>query len=458
MRNAAAWVIFLSALFLAGCGGGVQQSTQPRAVPSISGGYGEAPMAPIKPGQQAQAVEAQYHGRRALKLTNGLVTVVAVPELGGRIMEYKIGSKPLLWVNEALLSGGASAGKWANWGGYKVWPAPQSRWGGPPDPPGSHLDGGTWTGRIVKARGDVAEIELTSPADRQVTGLQIIRRVRMFAGTTRVQITETFRNVGSRDVEWAIWGIAQVPGSLASTEQFSEDSRIYLPLSRASRFEGGYRQIVGSDSSQWRPVAGGRVLEVGYRHVTAKIGADADEGWICWVDDRHDWAFVQRFEIEPGANYPDGGCSVEVFTSGDAAYMEAEFLSPLKKLRPGERFSFTVDWYATRLGGPVVAVTDGAAVSEPVVLKAEGGRKVVSGVLGVFWPGKLVIVPLDASAKLAGKRISLEVQPDKMVKLSRAVEADADATQVVVKLEGKAGNARLATLPLPRSQTRQARR
>lgn len=446
----------------AGCGGGVEQAQPRRAVPSITGGaeygYGTSP-ASARPADQVQALEANYYGHQALKMTNGLVTIVAVPEFGGRIMEYKIGAKPLLWVNLAevkaslpteRMSGPAAkraSGQraWRNWGGYKVWPAPQERWQGPPDPPGSMLDGGRWVGRIVKPRGKVAEIELVSPADETVTGLQITRRVSMEVGSTHVRVEEIFKNVSGRAIEWSIWDVTQVPGSLAPDERFSEDARIYFPLNPDSRFAGGYRSLIDRQTSQWRTLDG-NLLEVAYNHELGKIGADSTAGWIAYVDGRHQWAFVKRFTVEPTATYPDGGCTVEVFTSDALAYMEMEVLSPLRKLEPGEEMRFTEDWYATRLGAPIRDTSDVAAFTEPLRVEEKDGKRVVVGMLGVFAPGKLLIQPVKADGKPAGKAIEKAVSPVQLVRLSEVIEGAGEVARVGVSLRTGEETWQIATL------------
>lgn len=448
---------------VAGCGGGVQQAQPRRAAPSITGGYGygnDFSLADVKPADQVQVVEADFYGHQALKMTNGLVTLVAVPEFGGRIMEYKIGAKPLLWVNLEEVRASAPAassetagGKrtWRNFGGYKVWPAPQTRWQGPPDPPGSDLEGGHWTGRIVKPRGNVGEIELVSPADKTVTGLQITRRVSLYVGTTRVRVQETFKNVSARPIEWSIWDVTQVPGSLGPDEAFSEDASVYFPINPNSRFEGGYKQLIDKPSGQWRVIEGG-LVEVRYKNELGKIGADSAAGWIAYADDRHDWAYVKRFEFQPGASYPDGGCSVEVYTSPDEAYMEVEVLSPLRRLDPGGEMTFAEDWYAARVSAPIRGVVDLAAVTEPPALAARDGKTHVVGALGVFRPAKLQVLMLDKSDKAVGKPVEHPVGPVEQVDLDLALDLPAEAETVKLKLVAESAEVQLARLAVS-SQT-----
>src|SRR5262245_60839367 len=85
-----------------------------------------------------------YHGwRGAWRMTNGTVELILVPQIG-RIMRYGfVGGPNVLWENPAMhgkvVPPKAGDKEWANYGGDKLWPAPQDRWGWPPDP---YLDRG----------------------------------------------------------------------------------------------------------------------------------------------------------------------------------------------------------------------------------------------------------------------------------------------------------------------------
>jgi hypothetical protein len=92
---------------------------------------------------------SSYHGWKSHRLNNGLIALQIVPQIGGRIVQFTLGKKEFLWVNPQLAgrlappSGLAPDRSWLNYGGDKLWPAPQgwdnaSQW---PGPPGAVLDG-----------------------------------------------------------------------------------------------------------------------------------------------------------------------------------------------------------------------------------------------------------------------------------------------------------------------------
>ena len=451
------WVKMASLLFavvmvVGGCGGGLSPSQQSsRRQPSIRGSSFPQELAAAS---RVSVVEIDnYKGWAALRMSNGLVTVVAVPAIGGRIMEYKLGNHPFLWTNPAEYGktneppASEDDRQWHNFGGYKAWPAPQEQWGGPPDPLGSELDGGKWAGKITNRGGPIGEIEMVSPPDENVTGLQITRRVQMFAGTTRVLVTEPFKNVSAQPITWSIWGLAQVPGSLTDRDKFNEEARIYLPLNPDSRDPNGFWYLSAKKDEakqQFEVLDEGKLMQVSYHYENAKIGADsgADSGagWIAYVDGIHEYAFVQRFGVSRLGDYPDKGATVEVWTSGEDSYMEMEVLSPLYTLQPDEQKSFEQEWYATCLGGPIRDTTEVAAIREPLSLASVEAGLRLTGEFGVFAPGKVEIVLLDQGGEQIGEAItSLAAKPTRAMVLDRTLSPEPGAVAVSLRLVSERG-------------------
>ena len=102
---------------------------------------------PISGGGRCNLAHAEYDFKELVR--DGL-KVRVVSELGGRIMELSLDGFNFLFVNP-VLNGAKNIqpekswnGIWQNFGGEKIWPAPQGwdtdrQWAGPPD---NVLDGG----------------------------------------------------------------------------------------------------------------------------------------------------------------------------------------------------------------------------------------------------------------------------------------------------------------------------
>ncbi|MBM3499382.1 MAG: DUF4380 domain-containing protein [Armatimonadetes bacterium] len=334
-----------------------------------------------------------------------------------------------------------------------MWPAPQSEWGGPGDPVGSALDGGKWTGAIVQASGQVGEIELTSPPDPDVTGLQITRRIRLFAGGTRVEVAETLSNVSDRDIRWSVWDVTQVPGSLSSNSPADKESRIYFPLNPSSKMPDGYVKLIDDSAGdgQWEVLKDADLMRVSYLGQTGKIGADSTAGWIAHVDEIHNMAYIKRFEVAKLKDHPDQGSTVEVYTSGDASYMEVEVLSELIPLKPGESYTVTREWFGAATPGPILEVGKVASVHQPLVVAAADGKLTLTGTFGVFAEGKAVLSTADEEGKARDELLTFPASPVAPLALKEQLDAPQGAELLVLDLANANGSplGRIASVRLP---------
>jgi len=398
-----------------------------------------------RPMQDCIAELVEYKGWSAFKLTNGIITLTIVPDIGGRVMEFNLGQHPLFYVNPAEFGKLYNPPKteaervWHNYGGYKTWPAPQSRWGGPPDPLGSFLDGGRYTGRITQKSGDVAEVEVVSPKD-YVIGIQFIRRIRIQKGTTHVVAYQTMVNITDKPVTWSIWDVTQVPAKLKAEQKFSQQAWIYFPLNPNSIHEKGYRLLDGEPGNpQWHPNIVPGIMGVQFQFIKGKIGSDNNAGWIAYVDQVHNYAYVKRFRFFPEAEYPDGGCSSEVWCDYQLPYMEVEVLSPLKELAPGESYSFNVDWYAARCPGPIVDANEVGVVNEPLRVEASDNKVNVTGSFGVFYPGSASVIFKDAEGRVLDTSKPIPVDPQQVFVLNKRFNLPRNTSAIEIEIRDAEG-------------------
>ncbi|MHB8970105.1 MAG: cellulase family glycosylhydrolase [Pirellulaceae bacterium] len=84
---------------------------------------GASRAAAAEPAPACALSESNYQGWRSQCLANALVELQVVPEIGGRVMQFRFGTKEFLWVNPQLAgklsppSGLADDGSWLNYGG-----------------------------------------------------------------------------------------------------------------------------------------------------------------------------------------------------------------------------------------------------------------------------------------------------------------------------------------------------
>lgn len=372
------------------------------------------------------ATTGDFRGWSAVCLDNGLIRLVAVPDIGGRIMAYDLGPYPFVYVDRNLAGrlftldenlGDGSMTAWKNYGGDKTWPAPQGwetdeQWHGPPDPV---LDAGRYSLGSVQSDDDTAIIEMTSPPDDR-TGVQITRQATISRGSSRVMLRLTFENVIERPIRWSIWDVMQLQaerrlpdGSLAH----EPGCVVTVPVKAESRYPRRFNVLFGDeDNPQWQ-VDEERGLFVGrYMWEIGKVGVDSPAGWLAFANTSSGYAFAERFDVVDSAEYPDDGATVECWTIGrgqveglnyedsDIYLMEAEVLSPVYDIGPGEQCSFTIMWGACRCPGDlIVDVTEAGCSGQRLRAEEQGDFVHLTGQFGTFDIGDLVLAWVDEGGR-----------------------------------------------------------
>ena len=415
-------------------------------------------------GQEAQP--SKYRGWDTLKLANGLMEVHVVPEIGGRVIQLKLAAYEYLFVNDELAgrrpppSGLAPDGAWLNYGGEKLWPAPQGkdspeRWDGPPDPV---LDGSPHAGSVVRAGGNLAAIRLVSRDDPR-SGIRFAREIQLFADSSHVHIEATMTNIDTKPRRWGIWSVLQHNAANRSGTGYDRNIRVFCPLPADSARGKGYYVMRGpEDHTSFQPNAAQTMIVSHYERKMGKIGVDCAAGWVATVHGSAGYVLVQRFPYYPGKEYPDRS-AVEVWLHGpygpkaamtDALtfpyFIETELLSPFARLAPGESYTFGYDWFAAAIGGnySVLDCTDAGVVCEPLTATRPSGRLAVTGRFGIFHRGtaRLIFQYGDGTA-LEGAVIERRVSPLEPLVLAEALsEPPREARTVALVVYDVAGRIR----------------
>ena len=396
----------------------------------------------------AQTVaNSRFHGWQTVLLKNELIDLQVAPAIGGRVISFRLGQFDFLFCNEALVgrtsgpSGVGPNGEWLNYGGEKLWPAPQGRdgfpghWNGPPDPV---LDGSPHAATILGSQGGVARLRLTSRDDER-SGVRFSREISLFPGSTRVKIDATMTNVSTVFRRWGIWSVLQQNAANRTGEGFDPNIRIYCPLRLKSVYRRGYRVMHGpKDSTSFVIDAAKHRLMARYERKMGKVGIDSDAGWVATVHGSSGFVLIQKYSFRPESEYPDHA-SVEIWLHGpygpNAArtdektfpyFVETELLSPFAELHPESSYTFSYDWYATSIGGnhEIVDCNDAGAVSEPLTIASRRGEYRVTGRFGVFHRGVVDLVAEDLTGQSIGEPLfRQDVTPLEAVVINQLVHA-----------------------------------
>jgi len=265
----------------------------------------------------------------AYRLTNGKVELVAVPGIA-RIMSFgPVGGPNLFWVNDAMTPEAtgrqipvAAPDVWLNFGGDKLWIAPEADWNWPPDPA---LD----RGPCRAAANEKGELVLTGPPSQR-HGVRFERTIRLAPDAARVEIEQTMRNVSHGPVSGAIWEVTQVPA----------DCIAFVPLGPGA----SWRTDEGTElDEQWQRV--GEMLILRPNGTEGKVFISGPPAWLGCL--QGGILYIKSFSM-PSSPTPPTESPREVYT-GKLGYIELEVVGPQVTLQPGQETATKETWHLARL-------------------------------------------------------------------------------------------------------------
>jgi len=407
----------------------------------------------------ARVEKTQFNGWNAYRLTNGIVTLYVTPDIGGRAIQLQLGDKGFFFVNQDLAGkvlppeqNNLKAG-WANYGGDKVWPAPEGwmneeQW---PSIPYYVLDGSKFAAEVVRQTPAEVAVRVTSPPDPR-TGVQFVRTYHVYAATTRIKVDQVMRNISRRQIRWGIWHLIQNDAAdVNNPAKPNPELFMYVPLNAHSKYPQGYYNPYGdARHPSYEVLPGGKMLRVHYLYRVGKAAADPDQGWFAVVNGQRNLGFVENFTYFPEKEYPDGA-GVETWNNGPGTIsrgpfdqtlpddpkqnpyiLETEVLSPYAKLDPGEEYSFPVYWSPTSVPNPVRDAVWAGAISEPLTGRLGAGQVSLKGVFGVFTPGTLVANFYSEMGEELGQETLQAVDPREVVRLDKSIPVPSGAFRVSV--------------------------
>ena len=262
-------------------------------------------------------------------LSNSQVEAIIVPEIG-RIIQFRFqGGENTFWEDSQLYGKipNPKSEEWDNFGGDKSWPAPQSEW--------ENITSRSWPPPItfdsvpVQVKLENNELTLISEID-PFYGIRFYRKITLEPNQPIMKVTTTFEKVKGDSQEVSVWTITQL----------NEPVSVYAAIPQNSIFPQGYNKQ--SDNLPANLKVDDGILSLKRdREKAHKIGSDAST--LLWVGE--DVAVCMDSPRIDRVNYPDNNSSAEIYTNYDPkAYVELEFLSPLKTLQLGEKMDLTVTY------------------------------------------------------------------------------------------------------------------
>lgn len=263
--------------------------------------------------------KTQHREFPAIRMSSPYIELEVVPEIN-RIMGLRAlpDGENILWESRST-----RYFPWINYGGSKVWPAPQSSWryAWPPR-------------RDIEQKGGVCEIGkdgslLLKTPFAASSGVRFERRIELFADRPGLRLTETIINESPVSKKLSAWEVSQL----------KPKGMIILPLLQNVEMKMDYGIIPPHTKIS-------SVLFMKDDMYKRKLSLCSREGVSAYF---YKGTLLLRRELNVplDGRYSDGDGNVEIFCGN--GYIEMEGLGELRELAPGERRSFIHEWYLFRI-------------------------------------------------------------------------------------------------------------
>jgi hypothetical protein len=375
----------------------------------------------------------------AIVMQNDLITVATVPVIGGRVMQYDLDSLQSIYINSAELGKtyAPSSGAYHNFGGYKTWPSPQSRWPNTWPPPPT-LDFGVYTFQADSISNDSVSVIVTSPIENWVAkDIRFVRKATIYPGTSRVKMEQTMINTGTSTANWGMWSITQSIVNHPGKKDY-QNYWAYFPINPNSVYEQSGVSPQGP-SSAWKGEVAPGVYGVQFASDNQKIYSDPHKGWIAYTSLSDTVVFARTFDLFEDAQYPDDA-RVTVYVSGASAlYMEVEVKSPIVDLSSGGgSYTFTENWWAAKVRAPILEVNSVGAIANR--LSYNSATQILSAIYGVFHEGTAKVVFLDINSQILSEGQQHTVSPLAELQIQETIAIPTGAKTVEVQIRNEKGD------------------
>ena len=276
-----------------------------------------------------------YHGwTNSWSMSNGKVEVIVVPAIG-RIMQFRFkGDTGPFWENSSLYgqSPDPASSQWGNFGGDKTWPSPQSKW--PIWTPRSWPPPPAFDSMAVDVQLNGEALTMQSAVDPYF-GIQTERVIRLDPSRPRMSVVTTYEK--AKETTEPSGPVATNAVGIWIITQLNHPVGVFVPIPKSCPFPDGYDKQSNEIPPSLKKLD--RLLSLSRStNSSFKIGNNAEN--LVWVGEN----VVLRIDSPRtiGAEYPDNGCSAEVYTNPDPlAYVELEMLGSMSRMRVGDRISQT---------------------------------------------------------------------------------------------------------------------
>jgi hypothetical protein len=282
---------------------------------------------------------------KAVEISNLEIKIIVVPETGRIIYFGFLDSENLFYENEALKGVNFNVDEYfsidginqaPNIGGNRVLSCSEDYFHlitGSRHIPDPYINASSYTVSILK-NGVVLESPVSS-----LLGIQIKRTITILENGTQVHINqELIKKKPAKNID-----LEKIPFTIWSLSKIKTPNICYTSISDNSKFKDGFTISKWPDSKNNAEenvaIKNGILSLNSSKDLPQKIGSDAKK-WVAGF--LNDTLFVEKFNFDDKATYPDNGTSVTIF--GNHLFTELECLSPEKTLKIDEKLTYNLSW------------------------------------------------------------------------------------------------------------------
>lgn len=271
---------------------------------------------------------------KCLELNNGIVKLYITLDVGPRIINYSLVDGENMMLEDdgrTIFNDGedfdeyyGKGSAWYIYGGHRLWTSPESR------PRSYYPDNDPVAYELIENG-----VRLL-PDEQKKNQYKYTIEVVLNPESSNVEVRHMIKNTGAFEVEFAAWGLSVTDkGGMIAVPNPTRDTGL---LANRTLAIWPYAKM-NDERVYW----GDRFITLS-QDVNAtcafKLGINNEEGYSMVFN--HDCVFIKKSEHIEDAEYPDGGMSLETYTN--AHFLEAETLSPLYLVAPGETIEHIEEW------------------------------------------------------------------------------------------------------------------
>ena len=279
-------------------------------------------------------VENYENYGRVLHIANAKQEMRVTIDLGPRIIGYNLIGKKNMMFNDikreifhdepCLKEMFGKDKSWQIYGGHRFWVSPESL------PESYYPDD-----EEVKYEQNGNVFVFTPPVQR-ATGWQEVIELTFDENDAKATLRHILTNKSDKCAKGAIWALSvTAPGGRVVVPMAKEDTGL---LANRTLMLWPYNNM--TDKRFYMDDDYLALQQDVNAKVAFKFGTNNTSGAVLCAN--NGTVFKKQCEYKVGAEYPDNGCSVEVYTSDK--FLEMETLSPLYTMKPGESCEHVENW------------------------------------------------------------------------------------------------------------------